>query len=157
MFEQATRKEPLNPLLLLDLARAYGKRYDFPAAERCIEKAVQISKDRAHTLGEAGQVCLEFDNFDMAISCFQRASQKKGVSIGALINLADIYIRDKRLDEAAELVARAAQMDRKDPRVLLEEATLKRLRGNSAEAESTFARAAGDSRGRRFGAHTRVL
>ena len=136
LFEQATRKEPFNPLLLLDLARAYGKRYDFPAAERCIEKAVQISKDRARTLGDAGQVCLEFDNFDMAIGCFQRACQKKGVSIGALINLADIYIRDKRLDEAAELVARAAQMDRKDPRVLLQEATLKRLRGNSSEAES---------------------
>src|SRR5690242_17962564 len=79
LIEQATRKEPFNPLLLLDLARAHGKRYDYPAAERCIEKAVQISKDRARTLGEAGQVCLEFDNFDMAISCLQRASQKKGV------------------------------------------------------------------------------
>ena len=74
----------------------------------------------------------------MAIGYFQRASQKKGVSIGALITLADIYIRDKRLDEAAELVARAAQMDRKDPRVLLEEAVLKRLRGHSPEAESLF-------------------
>jgi len=136
LFEQATRKEPFNPSLLLDLARAYGKRYDFPAAERCIEKAVQISKDRAHTLGGAGQVCLEFDNIDMAISCFQRACQKKGASIGTLIALADIYLRDKRLDEAAELVARAAQMDRKDPRVLLEEAMLRRLRGNIAEAES---------------------
>ena len=135
LFEQATRKEPYNPALLLNLARAHGKRYDFPAAERCIEKAVQISKDRAQTLGEAGQVCLEFDNIDMAIGCFQRASQKKGASVGSLIALADIYIRDKRLDEAAELVARAAQMDRKDPRVLLEQAMLRRLRGNNSDAE----------------------
>ncbi len=66
LIEQATRKEPYNPVLLLDLARAHGQRYDYPAAERCIEKAVQISKDRAQTLGEAGQICLEFDNFDMA-------------------------------------------------------------------------------------------
>ena len=138
LFEQATRKEPGNPILLLDLARAHGKRYDYPAAERCIEKAVQISKDRAHTLGDAGQVCLEFDNFDMAIGCYQRACQKKGVSIGSLISLADIYIRDKRLDEAAELVARAAQMDRKDPRVLFEEGMLRRLRGNAPEAEALF-------------------
>lgn len=43
-FEQATRKEPHNPALFLNLARAHGKRYDFPAAERSIEKAVQISK-----------------------------------------------------------------------------------------------------------------
>ncbi|HUA68822.1 MAG TPA: sulfotransferase [Candidatus Saccharimonadales bacterium] len=136
LFEQATRKEPYNPALLLNLARAYGKRYDFPAAERCIEKAVQISKDRAQTLGEAGQVCLEFDNADMAINCLQRACQKKGVSIGALMNLADIYIRDRRLDEAAELIARAGHMDRKDPRVLLEEGMLRRLRDNVSDAES---------------------
>lgn len=135
LIEQATRKEPYNPILLLDLARACGRRYDFPAAERYIEKAVQISRDRAHTLGEAGRICLEFDDFDMAIGCLERASQKKGVSIGALVTLADIYIRDKRLEEAAGLVARAAQMDRKDPRVLLEEAMLRRLRGNVPEAE----------------------
>jgi tetratricopeptide (TPR) repeat protein len=136
LFEQVTRKEPHNPVPLLNLARAHGKRYDFPAAERCIEKAVQISKDRAQTLGDAGMVCLEFDNFDMAISCFQRASEKKGVSIGPLVNLAEILIRDKRLDEVAELVARAGQMDRKDSRVLLQDAEIKRLRGNVSEAEA---------------------
>src|SRR5882762_9504741 len=65
LIEKATRKEPRNPALLIDLARAYGKRYDFPAAERCIEKAVQISPDRAHTLREAGRMCLEIDEVDM--------------------------------------------------------------------------------------------
>ena len=50
--------------------------------------------------------------------------------------MADIYIREKRIDEAAELVARAAQIDRKDPRVLFEEAVLTRLRGKVPEAES---------------------
>jgi Flp pilus assembly protein TadD len=136
LFEQAANKEPNNPALLLNLARVHGKRYDFPAAERCIEKAVQVSKDRAQTLGEAGQACLEFDNFDLAISCFQRASEKKGVAIGPLVNLAEIYIRDKRLNEAAELVARAGQMDRKDSRVVVQDAILRRLSGNVSEAES---------------------
>jgi tetratricopeptide (TPR) repeat protein len=122
--------------LLLDLARAYGRRYDFPAAERCIEKAVQISKDRAVTLGQAGQVCLEFENIDMAIGYYQRACQKKGAPIAALMTLVDLYIRDKRLDEAAELVAHAAGIDRKDPLVLFEDAALRRLRGELTEAES---------------------
>src|SRR5712671_2804810 len=54
LVEQATRKDPRNPSLLLDLARAYGRRYDFPAAERCLEKAVEISKDRAHTSRRRG-------------------------------------------------------------------------------------------------------
>lgn len=136
LFEKIARKEPYNPAPLLNVALACGKRYDFPAAERYIEKAVQISKDRAQTLADAGQICLEFANIDMAIGCLKRASQKKGVSIGALINLADIYIRDKRLDEASELVARAGQIDHKDPRVLLEDAVIRQLRGNVVEAES---------------------
>ncbi len=138
LIEQATRKEPFNPSLLLDLARAHGLRYDFPAAERYIEKALQISRGRAHTLEQAGRTCLEFNNLDMALGYLERASQKKGVTVGALITLADIYVRDKRVDEAAALVARAAQIDRKEPRVLLEEAALKRLRGKTSEAESLF-------------------
>jgi len=89
LMEQASRKEPYNPSLLLDLARAHGRRYDFPAAERCIEKALRISKDHTHTLGEAGRTCLKFDDLDMAVSYLERASQKKGVSIGVLITLAD--------------------------------------------------------------------
>src|SRR5262249_32118135 len=138
LIEKASRKEPHNPTLLLNLARAYGRRYDYPAAERYMEKAVQLSPERARTLGEAGQVCLEFDSVEMAIGYLQRASQKKGVSIGALMTLADIYARDKRIDEAAELVARAAQIDPKDPRVRLEEASLTRLRGNIPQSESLF-------------------
>src|SRR5689334_7936697 len=136
LIEKATRKEPYNPALLLDLARAYGRRYDFPAAERCIEKAVEISKDPTHTLGEAGRICMEFDELDMALGYLARASQKKGVSVGSLVTLADIFIRDKRVAEAADLVARAAQIDRKDARVLLTEAMLTRVHGKVQEAES---------------------
>jgi len=138
LIEQASRKEPSNPSLLLDLARAYGKRYEYPAAERCIEKAVKISKDRVRTLGQAGQVCLEFDHIELAVDYYQRACQKKNAPIAVLMTLADIYSRDKRLDEAAGLVARAAEIDRKNPLVLVEDAVLRRLRGAGSEAEALF-------------------
>jgi tetratricopeptide (TPR) repeat protein len=138
LIEKATRKEPRNPALVLDLARAYGKRYDYPTAQRYIDKALQISIDRTHTLGEAGRICMEFDNVDLALGYMQRACQKKGVNIGVLVTLADIYFRDRRVDEGAELVARAGQIDRKDPRVLLEEAKLIQMRGNVQQAESLF-------------------
>jgi tetratricopeptide (TPR) repeat protein len=52
--------------------------------------------------------------------------------------LADIYILDKRTDEAAEMVERAARIDRKDPRVLLRQAVLKQERGQVNEAEAQF-------------------
>src|SRR5262245_38919310 len=138
LIEQASRKEPANPTLLLELARAHGLRYDFPAAERWLDKAVQVSPTRAQTLGDAGRTCLEFEHVDLAIKFLQRAAEKNGVPIGALMTLADIYIRDKRLHEAAELVKRAAHMDRKDHRVRLEEAALQNLHGETEKAETTF-------------------
>jgi tetratricopeptide (TPR) repeat protein len=138
LIEHAIRKDPHSASLLFHLARAHGKRYDFASADRSLEKAVQLSKDRTQALGEAGQTCFQFDHIEMALGYFARACQKSGVSIGVLITLADMLIRDKKLDEASELLARAAQMDRKDPRVLLEDASLKRLRGGIQEAESVF-------------------
>ncbi len=137
-LEQATRLEPSNPSLLLNLARAHGLRYDFPAVERCIEKALQVSQGRVEMLEEAGRICSTFKNLDMMLGYLERASQKKGVSIGALTSLADIYVLDDRIDEAAEIVERAARIDRKDPRVLLRQAMLKRHRGQINEAESQF-------------------
>jgi Flp pilus assembly protein TadD len=136
LIEQATRKEPSNPGLMLDLARAYGLRYDVAAAERSIEKAVQLSPNRAQTLGDAGRLCLEFEQIDMAIRYLERASQKNSAPIGSLTTLADIYIRDGRLEDARSLVDKAAQFDRKDPRVLLEDAALRRLNGKTDEAET---------------------
>lgn len=136
LIEQACRKDPTEPSLYLALGRAYGQRYDFPTAERCFEKAVQVSRDRAHTLGEAGRTCLELEQVDLAIKFLQRAVGKNGVSIGILMTLADIFLRDNRLEQAEALISRASLLDRHDPRVLLAEAALARQRGNADAAES---------------------
>jgi tetratricopeptide (TPR) repeat protein len=138
LLEQATRIEPTNASLHFNLARAHGLRYDYSAVERCIEKALQVSQGRVEMLEEAARICSTFKNLDMMLGYLERTSQKKGVSIAALTSLADIYILDDRFDEAAEMVERAARMDRKDPRVLLREAVLKRKRGQINDAESQF-------------------
>jgi len=138
LLELAVHEEPSNPSLHLNLARAHGLRYDYSAVERCIEKALQVSQGRVQILEEAAGICSTFKNLDLMLGYLERASQKKGVSIGALISLADIHLIDDRIDEAAEMVERAARIDRTDPRVLLKEAVLKRRRGQNNEAESQF-------------------
>lgn len=138
LLELAVHKEPSNPSLHLHLARAHGLRYDYSAVERCIEKALQVSQGRIGILEEAAGICSTYKNLDLMLGYLERASQKKGVSIGALISLVDIYVIDHRIDEAAEMVERAARIDRKDPRVLLKEAVLKQQRGQINEAESQF-------------------
>lgn len=138
ILEEATRKEPSNSSLHFNLARAHGLRYDYSAFEHCIEKALQVSQGRVEMLEEAARICSTFKNLDFMLGYLERAGQKKGVSIRALTSLADIYVLDDRIDEAVEVVKRAAQMDRQDPRVLLREAVLKRMRGQINEAESQF-------------------
>ncbi|HTQ97541.1 MAG TPA: sulfotransferase, partial [Candidatus Acidoferrum sp.] len=72
---------------------------------------------------------------EMAFRYFKRASQKAEVSPGTLLNLVDMCIRDKRLEEAAEFLSRA---DHKDSRVLFQEAALRRAQGRLEEAETLF-------------------
>ena len=137
LLEQAVQKEPSNPSLQLNLARAHGLRYDYSAQERCVEKALQLSQGRVEILEEAATIC-SIKKVDLMLGYLERASRKQGVSIRALTSLADIYIIDKRIDEAAEIVERAAQIDRKDPRVVLRQAVLQQQRGQLNEAETQF-------------------
>jgi tetratricopeptide (TPR) repeat protein len=138
LLGQAIAIEPSNPILHLNLARAYGERYDYAAVERCIEKALEVSQGNVQMIQEAARICSNFKHLDMMMRYLERASGKRGVSIPALTSLADLYVLDERLDEAAEMVERAARMDRQHPRVLLGESVLKRKRGQIKEAESVL-------------------
>ena len=138
LLEQAVQKEPANPSLHLNLARAHALRYDYAAVERCLETALRVSQGHIQILEEAAGICSSFKNLDLMLGYLQRAGEKKGVSLGALISLADIYLLDDRLDDAAEIVERASRMDRKDPRVLLKYAVLNQRRGQLNEAETQF-------------------
>lgn len=135
LLGQAVGIKPSNPSLHFTLARAYGERYDYAAVERCIEKALEVSQGNVQMIQEAARICSNFKHLDMMMRYLERASGKKGVSIPALTSLADLYVLDERLDDAAEMVERAARIDRKDPRVLLGEAVLKRKRGHIKDAE----------------------
>ena len=135
LIERAARKDPGNPSLLFNLGQAYVQRYDFTTGERYLEKAVKLSANRTQALEKAGQICLGLECVEMAFHYFKRASQKKEVSIGTLLNLVDMCIRDRRLEEAAEFLTRT---DHHDSRVLFQEAALRRAQGQPQEAETLF-------------------
>src|SRR5215472_17000280 len=82
LLEQAVQKEPSNPSLHLNLGRAHGLRYDYPALERSVEKALQVSQGRVEILEEAATIC-SIKNLELMLRYLERASQKKGVSIRA--------------------------------------------------------------------------
>src|SRR5262245_17428276 len=74
ILERASKLDPSNPSILLDLGRGYGMRYDFAQAERCFDKAVRAAPHKAQVLAEAGRRCQEFGNYGLALRYFTRAS-----------------------------------------------------------------------------------
>src|ERR1700733_2606756 len=80
MMERASRLDPANAGIQLDLGRMYGLRYDYAAAERCFEQAVRIAPKKSEVLTAAGQQSRDFFNYPMAENYFHRALEQKDVS-----------------------------------------------------------------------------
>jgi tetratricopeptide (TPR) repeat protein len=135
IMERLSRLDPANPSVLLDLGGLYGKRYDYAAAERCFERAIRIAPKKSEALALAGQKSREFRKEDMAEAYLRRAAEQTGASPGILVNLAEIYDRLRRSEEAARLVERALQSDAACAPALLLRARLEQQTGRLDTAE----------------------
>ncbi len=135
LLERASKQDPANSGLLLDLGRAYGLRYQYAEADRCLEKAVNVTPRRLETLAEAARRCQEFGNYDMASRYLEQAVKEKGVTAEGLAALAELYERKHRINEAGALIQRALAAQSNHPRALLARARLERLAGAIGDAE----------------------
>jgi tetratricopeptide (TPR) repeat protein len=135
IMEQASRQDPANSALLLDMGAAYGMRYDYAAAERCFEKAVRVSPTKNDALIMAGTQCRGFDRYEMARHYFERAVKEPGASPDTYVKLAEIYERFRLLEEASGMVERALRLDPACALASLVAARLDRLSGRLEEAE----------------------
>src|SRR5260221_12666434 len=93
MIERASRLDPANHRILLDLGLAYGMRYDYAAAERCLEKAIRVAPQKAAVLAMAGTHCRNFGRYEMARHYFERAIEASGASPDSLVELAELLER----------------------------------------------------------------
>jgi tetratricopeptide (TPR) repeat protein len=134
-MEQASRQDPANSAILLDMGAAYGMRYDYAAAERCFDKAVRVAPSRNDVLVMAGTQCRGFDRYEMARNYLERAAKEPGASPDTYVKLAEIYERFRLLEEACDLVDRALRLDPASALASLVRARLDRLSGRREEAE----------------------
>src|SRR5208337_3692187 len=111
ILESANRLDPANPMVLLELGRAYGMRYDCAAAERCFEKAARVAPRRTHILETAGLLCRGFNRYEMSRHYFERAIAEPGAPPDTFVKLAELYERFRFMKEAEELVLRALHLD----------------------------------------------
>lgn len=135
LMESASRLDPGNHRILLDLGLARGIRYDYSAATSCFDKAVALAPQKREALIMAATHCRNFSRYDLARDYLERAVARPDVQADTLVKLAEIYERFRRLDEAAELADRALKLDPGCAMAVLVRARLDRLGGQLDAAE----------------------
>jgi len=135
LLERASRLDPANTGTLLNLGNWYGQRYHYVAAEQSFEKAAHLAANKAIALAVAGMYSGDFGNFAMSERYFLRAVEQKEAVPKMFAQLATLYERLRRLEEAAVMVERALQRDSTCALALLVKARLERQAGRVDEAE----------------------
>ena len=135
MMERASRLNPSNPGIRLELGRLHGLRFDYAAAERCFDQAVRVAPKKSETLTTAGQLSRGFNHLALAEAYFKRALEQKDASLSAVVQLAEVYERLRCPEAAASLIDRALQADAACAPALLVRARLDRQAGRLEEAE----------------------
>jgi len=135
-LERASHLDPANTTIHLDLGRAYGLRYNYEAAERCLEQGIRVAPKKSVALAEAGRRCQEFGNAEMAGRFFERAVKEKDATADVFVILAELHERHAHLEQATELIDRGLKLDPNHPTTRLARARLDRLSGRLAEAEN---------------------
>jgi tetratricopeptide (TPR) repeat protein len=138
ILERASRMDPVNVGILLQLGRMYGLRFDYSAAERCFEKAIRVAPRKLEVLGSIGMQCRDLRDLSLAERYFRQALEQKWVSAEACVNLAELYERLRRTEDASHLIDRALSLDPAYPPGLLARARLARQNGRLDEAEKTL-------------------
>jgi Tfp pilus assembly protein PilF len=134
-LERASRLDPANAGILLQLGRIYGLRCDYAAAERCFEKAIRVGSRKTEALSAAGMQSRDFRKPELAEKYLRQAADQKDATPDMLINLAEFYERLRRMDDANKLVGHALQANSSFPSALLARARLDRQSGRLDEAE----------------------
>lgn len=135
LMQRASRLDPANHGLLLDLGSAYGQRYDYAAAERCFEKGIKVAPDRGNALAMAGTHCRNFGRYELARRYFERAIENPDAPPDTFVKLAELYERFHFINEASQLVDRALKLDADCALALLARARLDRVTGQLEQAE----------------------
>ena len=135
LLERASRLNPSNAAILIQLGRIYGLRYDYATAENYFERAIRVSPRKTEALALVGGQCRDFRTSEMAERYLKRAIELKDATPEMFVELAELYERLRRGEEAAALIERALRLNNFSAQALLVRARLHRQAGRLDEAE----------------------
>jgi tetratricopeptide (TPR) repeat protein len=138
LYREAIRQEPNNVQTYVMAARAYAKKFHFDRMEEILRKLVRRAHRHPgvhHYLGETyGMLKLPAK----AVASYEHAARLPGALPPTWMELASLYERAHRLDEAGELIERTVRAGFDLPLVWLVRGRIQRRQKQLDKAESTF-------------------
>jgi thioredoxin-like negative regulator of GroEL len=103
LFENAVQRHPQNLVALIDAGRALGARFEIARAEKIVDRLLSAAGNRADIIHLAGQTYRMIFRPDQAMHCFEKALAMSKEIPDTYLELAILYDRRHRLDEALAL------------------------------------------------------
>lgn len=134
-LDDAARRAPHDPRVLIEASRGFAQRYEFERAVSLLERAERLGGDHYAIQHAAGENYRLMNWLDQAESCFRQAC-RLAEHPQSQLELAAICERRHGLDEAEQLASRALakQPDLGPAEILL--ARIERRRGEQEQAEA---------------------
>ena len=141
LYERALASDPKNAALIVEVAKAYGQRYDYQRTNELIDRADALAPNDIAVQGLIGDLHLKLQNFTAAERCnrhilAQNPDRKRRVR--AQVALARIYERLHRTGDATEVVQQAVRDWPEHPNANFYAAKLLRRTGETEAAVAAF-------------------
>jgi tetratricopeptide (TPR) repeat protein len=137
-FAEALRHEPNNVQAYIAAARSYAERFEFARMDQGLEALVRKAPEHPgvhHYVAETyGMLKLP----DRAITSYERAAGLSGAGPPTWMELASLYERGHRLDEAGEMIERTVRSGFDHPLVWLVRGRIERRQKRPEQAEAIF-------------------
>jgi tetratricopeptide (TPR) repeat protein len=140
-YEQALARSPRNPVLLVDVARAYALRYRYADAQRLVELAQSLYPHDAHVQRMLGESFALIQRYDQAIACYRRSLELAPSGPDrphTLLELSNMYERLHQLDAARECAEEAHALAPHLEKARYALAVVDRRSGDGAGAEARW-------------------
>ncbi len=140
-YERALARDPRNPVLLVDVARAYALRFRYSDAEKLVNLAQSLYPDDAQLQQMLGRSFVQLQQFDRAIACYRRALELASSSPDrpqTLLELAKMHERLHDLDAARACAEQALTLAPGFEKARYTLATIDRRAGDLETAEARW-------------------
>ncbi|MEX2093855.1 MAG: sulfotransferase [Pirellulales bacterium] len=139
LYDDSLRRDPTNPVLIVDLARAHGLRLHFQAAEELLERATRLAPQNTRVRCMIARSYNIIGRPEQAIEHYEQAlalDPQHPETASTLTELTALYERRHRLSDARETIERALRLspDRED--ALFKRALLEVRQGETTAAFS---------------------